>query len=123
MPRYKVRGDINLGKSLVHADVEFAWVAWPLDSFVAVNQSAEDVKSYYAENIDNPALLPSPWCYYRRGIVLPELPEPPADPKVSVESREIGAEIQAQDRNAARARAEEHRERDRKARCWEGLTQ
>jgi hypothetical protein len=122
MPLYTVNVDLHLGKTHVPAKTEFAFLGRPLEGFEPVNEGAKAVTAYYADNKDNPALLPSPWCCYRQDVALPDLPEQPADPKVSIDTRERGAEIQAQDRSAARARAEARTERGRKARSWEGLT-
>lgn len=68
--------DIKVGDVVVSLDWPARLNLFSRRDFEPDNLEAEAVEEYFAANRDNPNLLPSPWNWFTRSIVLPELPTP-----------------------------------------------
>jgi hypothetical protein len=83
MPRYRSPFRQPVGSYEVEEGAEFYFLGWPASGFLAVNAAAEEVAIYLDYNAKNPARLSSPWCEFKRSLVLPQLPPMPAMPGVA----------------------------------------
>jgi hypothetical protein len=80
MPRYRARYGMRVGKYHVDQGMFFHFLGWPEDGMDPDNTPAERVVLYFGENRGNPKLLPSPWCEFISGLLLPKLPAAPEMP-------------------------------------------
>lgn len=82
MPRYvvsatDVRG-LRIGNTDHKVGDEVTYLGWPINGLLKpANDVAHLIAAYFEENAQHPDLGPCPWCLYRNGPYLPQLPARP----------------------------------------------